>query len=160
MVTGQLLTDHLAAGGEGRSPLPCQTGLFPALPLWLYWWCQPQTQRPCGHGPGGWGLLDQAHSQGITSPGRGRRGSGGAARSQGDRVCPGAGGTLLSGLWASVCLLSSVASQAQVRPTHHWDSKVPVTLEKGVHTGSGSRGSRRNPSPQGTPAQDTQIEAL
>jgi len=48
MVTGQLLTDHLAAGGEGRSPLPCQTGLFPALPLWLYWWCQPQAQRPWG----------------------------------------------------------------------------------------------------------------
>ena len=74
MVTGQLLTDHLAAGGEGRSPLPCQTGLFPALPLWLYWWCQPQAQRPCGLDPGGWGLLNQAHSQGITSPGRGRRG--------------------------------------------------------------------------------------
>lgn len=73
-MTGQLLTDHLAVGGEGRSPLPCQAGLFPALPLWLYWWCQPQTQRPRGHDPGGWGLLNQAHSRGITSPGRGRRG--------------------------------------------------------------------------------------
>lgn len=146
MVTGQLLTDHLAAGGEGRSPLPCQTGLFPALPLWLYWWCQPQTQRPCGHGPGGWGLLDQAHSRGITSPGRGRRGSGGAARSQGDRVCPGAGGTLLGGLWASVCLLSSVASQAQVRPTHRWDSRVPVT-PRGVCTQAVGAGD-----PDGIPA--------
>lgn len=73
-MTGQLLTDHLAVGGEGCSLLPCQAGLFPALPLWLYWWCQPQTQRPRGHDPGGWGLLNQAHSRGITSPGRGRRG--------------------------------------------------------------------------------------
>ena len=38
--------------------------------------------------------------------------------------------------------------------------KSACDSERGVHTGSGSRGSRRNPSPQGTPAQDTQIEAL
>lgn len=67
-VTGRLLTDHLAVGRWGAltTALP-RLGLFPALPLWLYSWCQPQPQKPCGQDPGGGGraLLNQAPSPGI-----------------------------------------------------------------------------------------------
>lgn len=67
-VTGWLLTDHLAAGGWGWGALTTvlpRLGLFPAPPLWLYWWCQPQSQKPCGHDPGGRALLNQAPSPGT-----------------------------------------------------------------------------------------------
>ena len=66
MVTGQLLTDHLAVGVRALTTALPRLGLFPALPLWLYWWCQPQFQKPCGHDPGR-GLLNQAHSHGIAA---------------------------------------------------------------------------------------------
>lgn len=65
-VTGRLLTDHLAVGGWGAltTALP-GLGLVPAPLLWLYWWCQPQSQNHCGHDPGGRALLNQAPSPGI-----------------------------------------------------------------------------------------------
>lgn len=87
MVTGQLLTDHLAAGGEGTHRCLAKLASSQLCP----WLLVVPTADPeaLWAWPWGWGLLDQAHSQGITSPGRGRRGSGGAATQPGDHVCPG-----------------------------------------------------------------------
>lgn len=158
-VTGRLLTDHLAVGGGWgalTTALP-GLGLFLAPLLWLYWWCQPQSQNHCGHDPGGQALLNQAPSPGIeacVAVGRGCP----------SLVCTGVPlgraapclQVVSVQVWELLCRVAlgrpggfsgpqslhrwlgdgdASSLQAQVGPPSHRDSKAHVALCSGVHLG-------------------------
>lgn len=132
-------------------------GLFLAPLLWLYWWCQPQSQNHCGHDPGGQALLNQAPSPGIeacVAVGRGCP----------SLVCTGVPlgraapclQVVSVQVWELLCRVAlgrpggfsgpqslhrwlgdgdASSLQAQVGPPSHRDSKAHVALCSGVHLG-------------------------